>query len=361
MNICIVVGTRPEIIKMSPIMRLCQIKRRSFYVVHTGQHYSFSLDKVFFEELQLPKPEYNLEVGSHSHSKQTGRILERIENVFSVNHPDIVLVQGDTNSVLAGALAGAKAKIKVGHVEAGLRSFDRNMPEEINRVVADHICDYLYAPTEIAKTNLINEGITENQIFVTGNTVTDAILGNLNIAQKESDIMRKLGVGPDSYFLATFHRPENVDNRTKLENIIIGLEQIASDNRLPVVVPLHPRTQKMIKTFEIGHLSDSIKFIGPVTYLDFVSLLNNAKLVFTDSGGVQEEACILKVPCITLRENTERPETIDIGANLLAGTDLNRIVECSRIMLNKPTDWANPYGDGQAAAIIMAHLDEELG
>jgi UDP-N-acetylglucosamine 2-epimerase (non-hydrolysing) len=353
MRICIVVGTRPEIIKMSSIIRLCEKENIDYYIVHTGQHYSLSLDKIFFDELNLPKPKYNLEVGSATHSKQTASILNRIDDVLLADKPDIILVQGDTNSVLAAALAGSKAKIKVGHVEAGLRSFDWNMPEEINRVVADHISNFLYAPTENSMLNLIREGIAEEKIIVTGNTVTDALFENLIIArEREKDKQKNF----DNYILATFHRPENVDNKQKLENIINALKIVSDLNHLSVIVPLHPRTRKMISEFDIDITSNSLKFIEPVGYLDFLLLESEAALILTDSGGAQEEACILKVPCVTLRENTERPETIDIGANTLAGTDLEVIIKSSQEMIRKSRTWDSPYGDGSAAEKIINHV-----
>lgn len=356
MRVCIVVGTRPEIIKMSPIIRLCERNNYPYYIVHTGQHYSFSLDRVFFEELHLPTPEYNLEVGSASHAKQTALILSLIEDVFTNDGPSIVLVQGDTNSVMGAALAGCKEKIMIGHVEAGLRSYDRSMPEEINRIVADHVSDYLYASTETAKKNLLHEGIDERKIIITGNTITDAVYEHIGIAKSSSSVMKDLNITTKNYFLVTFHRPENVDHKYKLRNIVRALEKVGSDYQVPVIIPMHPRTKKMINEYHIALADDWLKIIEPVSYLDFLLLQLNALTIITDSGGVQEEACILKVPCVTLRENTERPETVKIGANVIAGTSEDKIVECVKRMVKTKCEWDNPYGDGNAARIIMEHI-----
>jgi UDP-N-acetylglucosamine 2-epimerase (non-hydrolysing) len=349
--ISIVLGTRPEIIKMAPVIRACQHAGADYSVLHTGQHYSYEMDEIFFKELELPRPQYNLDVGSGSHAEQTAKIMTGIEKIYLADKPDIVLVQGDTNTVLAGTLAASKLHIPVGHVEAGLRSFDRRMPEEINRIVADHIADYLFAPTELSKQYLLQEGIGEKKIYVTGNTVVDAVFQNRTIAQKKSFLLEELGIEPHRYFLVTVHRAENVDEKSSLEGIMNGLSQIAKIYDLPVLFPVHPRTQKMMKEFGIN--ADGISLIPPVGYLEFMGLEANARLILTDSGGVQEEASILGVPCVTLRENTERPETITAGANMLAGTDAGKIQEVSQIMMGSSRQWENPYGDGTAADRIV--------
>ena len=218
--IAIVLGTRPEIVKMSPIIRACEQRGLDYYILHTGQHYSYEMDRAFFDALDLPDPRYNLEVGSGPHSAQTGRIMAGIEEILVADRPDVVLVQGDTNTVLGGALAASKLHIKVGHVEAGLRSYDRTMPEEINRIVADHISDYLFAPSELCQLTLVSEGIDPEKIFVTGNTVVDAVRQNLRIAERKADVFARLGVGPKTYVLVTAHRAENVDSREKLSSIL---------------------------------------------------------------------------------------------------------------------------------------------
>ncbi len=357
MKIAIVLGTRPEIVKMSPIVRELEQSESDFLIVHTGQHYSYNMDRQFFEQLEIPEPKYNLNVGSGSHAEETGKMLIGIERILIKENPDIVLVEGDTNSVLSGALTSSKLHIKVGHVEAGLRSFDRDMPEEINRVLTDHISDYLFAPTEKAKENLLKEGIEDNKIYVTGNTIVDAVMQNIKMA---NDVNSLSNVSlNEKYFLATLHRQENVDKEKSLKSIIIGLENAAERFDIPIVFPIHPRTRKMIERFNI-HISNGVKLIEPLDYLAFLKLLSGASLVFTDSGGVQEEACILKVPCVTLRYNTERPETIDVGANMLAGTEPQSIVEKASTMISRKRIWANPFGDGKAAERIVRIITSSI-
>ena len=333
---------------MSPIIRAC----KNCFILHTGQHYSYEMDKVFFEELELPDAKYNLDVGSGTHGAQTGKMLIGIEKVLLKENPEVVLVEGDTNTVLAGALAASKLHIKVGHVEAGLRSYDRYMPEEINRVVTDHISDYLFAPTEIAKKNLIKEGISESKVFVTGNTIVDAVYQNLEIAKRKVDILNKLDLERESYFLVTAHRQENVDVKERLSGILKGLEKIYFEFGLPIIFPIHPRTAKRIKEFGLK-VPNGVKLIGPLGYLEFLQLEENAKLILTDSGGVQEESCILKVPCVTLRDNTERPETLEVGSNIIAGTNQKRILGSVKEMINKERNWINPFGDGEAGNRIL--------
>lgn len=349
--IAIILGTRPEIIKMSPVIRACEAQNEDYFILHTGQHYSYEMDKSFFEELELPHPSYNIEVGSGTHAEQTGKIMAGVEKILIEEKPETVLVQGDTNTVLAGALAASKLHIKVGHIEAGLRSFDRQMPEEINRIVADHISDLLFAPTDAAKGNLIKEGIPEENIFITGNTIVDAVEQNLAITHKKGDILKQLGLTQKGFFLVTAHRAENVDNRERLESILQGLRAIFSEFSLPIIFPMHPRTAKMIKTF--GLSLHGIHAINPLGYLDFLQLEANARLVLTDSGGLQEEACILGVPCVTLRESTERPETLAVGANILAGTNRDDIINYTKRMLDQQVLWQNPFGDGKSGDRII--------
>ena len=358
MNICIVVGTRPEIIKMSPIIRYCELKKLNYIIIHTGQHYSINMDKIFFEELELPQPKYNLDVGSGTHGKQTGLILEKIEQILLKETPDIVLVEGDTNTVLAGALAAAKLHIKVGHVEAGLRSYDRHMPEELNRILTDHLSDFLFAPTENAKNIALKEGIDEKKIFVTGNTIVDAVYQNLKLAKTKSNILNGKGIKKNEYILITAHRQENVDIKSKLKNMLEGFGDIGREIGIKMIYPIHPRTRKMIAKFKLN-VPECIELIEPVGFMDFLMLEANAKAVLTDSGGVQEESCILKVPCVTLRENTERPETIEVGSNMLAGADPKKMLKCLKLMLKKKRSWKNPFGDGKAAEKIMELIENE--
>jgi len=349
--ISIVLGTRPEIIKMAPVIRACQQQDMNFSLLHTGQHYSYEMDRIFFDELGLPQPDHYLDAGSGTHAEQTGKIMTGIEKIYLKTPPDIALVQGDTNTVLAGALAAAKLHIKVGHVEAGLRSFDRQMPEEINRVVADHVSDYLFAPTDLSKDNLLCEGIDPKKIFVTGNTVVDAMYQNMEIAKKNSTILSTIKVQAGGYFLVTAHRSENVDVKSRFSGILSALTRLHDIYNLPIIFPMHPRTQKMMKEFRLD--SRNITITQPIGYLDFLELEANARLVLTDSGGLQEESCILKVPCVTLRENTERPETIGVGANVLAGTDADGIIFAVERMVTSGRNWENPYGDGDAGTRIV--------
>ncbi len=350
-RVALVLGTRPEIIKMSPIIRELQRKNSEFFILHTGQHYSYNLDRVFFEQLKLPDSKYNLEVGSGSHAEQTGKILIGVEKVLQAENPDIVLVEGDTNSVIAGALAATKLHIKVGHVEAGLRSYDRQMPEEINRTLTDHCSDYLFAPTEKAKATLLGEGISEEKIIVTGNTIVDAVSQNLEIAKCQGNSLSSLNLKPREYFLLTLHRQENVDNPLRFRSILEGLDKVADAFHLPIIYPIHPRSWRRLSGLNLQ--PKSLTLIDPVDFLDFLQLENNARLILTDSGGVQEESCILGVPCVTLRDNTERPETLEVGANILAGTVPKKIIECCQIMLDRHSNWQNPFGDGRAGERIV--------
>ncbi|MCQ8894418.1 MAG: UDP-N-acetylglucosamine 2-epimerase (non-hydrolyzing) [Methanolinea sp.] len=358
----LVLGTRPEIIKCSPVIRAFENQDVPYHVIHSGQHYSYEMDRVFFEELMLPAPGFALEAGSGSHGRQTARILSGVEEILQSHRPSAVLVQGDTNTVLAGALAAVKLHIPVAHIEAGLRSFDRKMPEEINRVVADHISRFLFAPTPVARKNLLSEGIGEEKIFVTGNTIVDAVYQNLDIARaRPLNIPGTGGIGEGRYILATAHREENVDDKRNLQGILEGLGELAGETGMPVIFPVHPRTRKMMEVFSL--VPDGIRLIPPIGYLEFLRLESSARLVLTDSGGVQEESCILHVPCVTLRENTERPETLDAGANVLAGTDPARIVREGLAMLDKRRDWKNPFGDGRAAeriAGVLLRTGEEI-
>jgi len=354
----IILGTRPEIIKMSPVIRECERKSLDYFILHTGQHYSCNMDKIFFEQLSLPEPKYNLDVGSGSHAEETARMLIGIEKILLKENPDVVLIEGDTNTVLAGALTASKLHIKVGHIEAGLRSYDRRMPEEINRILTDHISDYLFTPTEKAKEILLKEGISEDKIFLTGNTIVDAVFQSLKIANKKIDILNKLNLQPKDYFLVTLHRQENVDNKERFMRILKSLYLLGSEFCLPVIYPIHPRSQKRMKEFNVK--TDYVKLIQPVDFLSFLQLESNAKLVLTDSGGVQEESCILDVPCVTLRDSTERSETLEVGANILAANNSDKILESVKLMVNKRNNWINPFGDGKAGEKIIEILERQL-
>jgi UDP-N-acetylglucosamine 2-epimerase (non-hydrolysing) len=308
------------------------------------------MDRIFFDELKLPLPDYHLDVGSGSHGRQTGKMLAGIEDILAKEAPGILYVQGDTNTVLAGALAAAKMHIRIGHVEAGLRSFDRSMPEEVNRVLTDHVSDLLFAPTMASKELLLKEGIAESRIFVTGNTIVDAVRENLALTGKK--ILQQLGLSSKSYLLSTLHRQENVDDRVRLTEIFKGLSLASDEHGLPVVLPVHPRTRKMIDAFGLK-IPEGIRLAEPVGFLEFLEAESNARLVLTDSGGVQEECCILGVPCVTLRENTERPETVQVGANVIAGYRSDSILQSARKMMAANGRWRNPFGDGTAGRQII--------
>jgi UDP-N-acetylglucosamine 2-epimerase (non-hydrolysing) len=350
----IILGTRPEIIKMLPVIQEFERQRLDHFVIHTGQHYSYNMDQIFFEDLSLPEPKYNLGLGSGTHAEETAKMLNGVEKVLLNEKPDVVLVEGDTNSVLAGALAAVKLGIKVGHVEAGLRSYDRGMPEEINRVLTDHMSDFLFAPTEWSRQNLLKEGVVDDKIFVTGNTIVDIAVQTLNSLNNHSDTLKDLNVEGKDYFLVTAHRQENVDNEERFQGMLKGLKLIHDEFGLPLIYPMHPRAKKRLSKFALK--PEGVTLIEPVGYLRFLQLESRAKLIITDSGGIQEEACVLGVPCVTLRDNTERPETLEVGANVLAGTRPEEIVKKTRLMLSKSNHWKNPFGDGNAGQKIVEEL-----
>jgi UDP-N-acetylglucosamine 2-epimerase (non-hydrolysing) len=364
MKIAIVIGTRPEIIKMAPV--LVEIEKMGIdnILIHTGQHYDHEMSEQFFQDLKIKKPDYNIGVGSNSHGRQTAIMMENIENVLIKEKPDILMVQGDTNAVLAGALTASKLHMAVGHVEAGLRSYDKTMPEEINRQMADICSNIFFVPTEESAINLLFENIDPHEIYVTGNTIVDACNRHLKIAENDSNILNELQIKGD-ILIFTIHRAENVDDPKRLKNIVESLLEI---NNITVIFPVHPRTVKTLKKFSFyDKLEEAphIKIIKPLGYLDFLLILSKSKLVMTDSGGLQEEAITLNIPCITLRYNTERPETVKAGGNILVGTDKNMIVDTYRrisndsILYQKMKNAKNPYGDGQSSkSIIKAIINE---
>ena len=357
-DIGIVLGTRPEIIKLSPVIQECKRLDCSYQVIHTGQHYSDRLDGTFFDQLELPAPDHNLGVGSDHQGQQTAEMLAGIEEVLLDIEPETVLVQGDTNSVLAGAIATSKLDVELAHVEAGLRSYDRDMPEESNRVVTDHVADYLFPPTEDSEENLLEEGIPPSRILVTGNTVVDALTRHLELARKHSDVLTDCGLADEEYIVLTAHRAENVDDERRFRQLLSGVERAAKAFDVDVVYPIHPRAAERLEQFEID-VPDRICVLDPLGYLDFLRLEAAAALVVTDSGGVQEEACILGVPCVTVRDSTERPETVSAGANWLAGCDPQTIERGVEKMLETSTDWLNPFGDGTASHRIMQQIAPE--
>jgi len=355
-NIAVILGTRPEIIKLSPIIRELHSKKNKFFIIHTNQHYSQNMDEIFFRELNLPQPKYNLQIGSGLHGDTTGRMLQSIETVLLKEKPDWVIVQGDTNTVMAGALAASKLQIKIGHVEAGLRSYDRSMPEEINRIVTDHISDKLFCPTQKQANILLKEGITKDKIFVTGNTIVDAVYQNIELLKKHPELDHYQN---ENYFLLTTHRPSNVDNKINLKSIIETITTLSKKYNVKTYFPIHPRTKKQLELFKIKLDPKYFIELEPVGYLEMLALQKHAKLIFTDSGGIQEEACILQVPSITLRDNTERPETIEVGASILTGPNKQKIIKATKLSLNKKTNWHNPFGKGNAAKNILKKIINE--
>jgi UDP-N-acetylglucosamine 2-epimerase (non-hydrolysing) len=322
MKIVSIVGARPQFIKCAPVLRELR-KDHEECLVHTGQHYDPEMSDIFFDELEIPRPDYNLGVGSGSHGKQTGEILAKTEEVLLKEKPGLVLVYGDTNSTLAGALAAAKLHIPVAHVEAGLRSFDHTMPEEINRVVTDHISDLLFCPTQTSVDNLAAEGITKG-VHLVGDVMADALAYNRDIAQKKSRILETLVLTGKAYYVLTVHRASNTDSRENLTSIIRAIGEAG----VPVVFPVHPRTRKYLQEYGLlKSLPANIQLIEPLGYLDMIRLMGSAQKILTDSGGMQKEALMLGVPCITLRENTEWVETVEAGWNVLVGADNCRILK----------------------------------
>ncbi len=325
MKIATIVGARPQFIKCAPLSRELR-KEHTEVLIHTGQHYDPEMSDVFFSDLAIPEPDYNLGVGSGPQGEQTGEILSQVEEVLLEEKPDMVIVFGDTNSTLAGALAGAKLHIPVAHVEAGLRSFDRTMPEEINRVVTDHVSDLLFCPTETAVRNLAREGITRG-VHLSGDVMVDALEYNRNIAAERSRILERFGLSPKGYLVATVHRPANTDNREHMEAILSALR----DSGQPVLFPVHPRTKKMLNEYGYWNmLPGNIIVTEPLGYIDMLQAMANARKILTDSGGMQKEAYLLGVPCITLRDTTEWVETVRDGWNVLVGAYRETIVDAVR-------------------------------
>jgi UDP-GlcNAc3NAcA epimerase len=364
-----IVGARPQFIKMAPLLRSFECNNSNGSrpventIIHTGQHYDAAMSYIFFEELQIPQPTINLGVGSGKHGTQTGQMLEKIERVLLESQPDMVVVYGDTNSTLAGALAAAKLHIPVAHIEAGLRSFNRRMPEEVNRIVADHVADLLLAPTPAAIENLRNEGLS-NRAVLTGDIMYDAVLFNRAVAERRSEILERLNLVPGDYGVVTVHRAENTDDERRLTNLLAAFNDIAG-NVLKLVFPLHPRTARLLSSrFPGWSPHPRLHLIEPVGYLDMLCLVNHARMTLTDSGGLQKEAFFLGCPTITLREETEWVETIHARGNILAGVDPNKIRDAvstweSRHSVARPEFSATVpawFGDGHAAEKIRDAL-----
>ena len=353
-KIVTIVGARPQFVKAAVVSRALEKSGIEEVIVHTGQHYDPNMSALFFEEMQIPLPKYNLEISNLSHGAMTGRMLEEIEKILIAEMPEMVLVYGDTNSTLAGALAASKLNIPVGHVEAGLRSYNNLMPEEINRILTDRIASVLFCPTTTSVENLRKEGF-ENfdcEVINCGDVMQDAAIFYAGISDQRSTILSRLKIENQPFVLATLHRQENTDDPIKLKNIFEALDEISSSTR--VVMPIHPRTRKIMA--EAG-IQPSFELIDPVGYLDMIQLLKNCIIVLTDSGGLQKEAYFFKKYCITLRDETEWVELVENGYNLLAGNDPCKILNTYKELLSKTSDFsANLYGDGYASDVIAEYL-----
>lgn len=351
MKVMSIFGIRPDWSKGCTVLDALDHDRSiDHIIVHTGQHYSYNLDKIFFEQLRIRRPDMHLDVGSASQGQQMARIIERSESAILKEKPDIVLVLGDSNSSLA-ALAAAKLNVKVAHIESGMRSYDWRMPEEKNKRIIDHISWFLFAYTYFQRENLLLEGINYRKVFVTGNPSTD-VIAKFKDQAGENDILDRIGVSPKDYFLVTCHRAENVDDPVELCKILKGLQMVAKKfKKKKIVWPLYPRTKNSIKKFGFS-IPEGVIVTEPLGFLEFLALEMNAACAITDSGTVQEEACILNVPCVTMRMSTERPETIELGSNIVAGTNPQKILSGVESMMQVEPSWRHPYGENVSAKMV---------
>ncbi|NOX97892.1 MAG: UDP-N-acetylglucosamine 2-epimerase (non-hydrolyzing) [Nitrospirae bacterium] len=363
MKIINVVGARPNFMKIAPIIREMQkYPQMETLLVHTGQHYDIEMSEAFFDDLGIPEPDINLEVGSGSHAEQTAHVMLKFEKVLLQEKPDLVLVVGDINSTIACTLTAVKLGIKVAHVEAGLRSLDRTMPEEINRILTDAISDFLFTTCRDANENLLREGISPEKTFFVGNVMIDTLMRNKEKAER-SDILNRLEMDDTDYALLTLHRPSNVDNCENFGKILDALDTIRK--QIKIIYPVHPRTRKRIREFSLEEKVEAmpgLKLIKPLSYRDFLKLMLKAKLVMTDSGGMQEETTALGIPCLTLRENTERPITVNEGTNYLVGRDKNKILKyVDDILTNKGKRGKTPeLWDGRTAERIIKIIAKNI-
>lgn len=345
-----IIGARPQFIKLAPIASILNLGH-DHKVIHTGQHYSFNMNDVFFSDLDIPSPDYNLEIGSSTHGVQTAKMIEGIERILLKEKPDLVIVYGDTNSTLAGAIATSKMNIILSHVEAGLRSYDMTMPEEVNRVVSDHVSDILFCPTSVSISNLKNENIT-NGVHLTGDVMVDVLKRYEDVAEEHSKIHEQLDIKRNDYILATIHRQSNTDSYANMSNLAGSLKKI--DN---LIFPCHPRTKKMLIEYGLyDDLASKVNVIEPVGYMDMLMLEKYANKILTDSGGIQKEAYVFKVPCITLRENTEWIETVEDGWNVLVGCEMEKI-DYMVNNFNPSRKQGEVFGNGQASKNICSIID----
>ncbi len=365
MKLFIVAGARPNFMKIAPLIKAVDEIRSQgssleYILVHTGQHYDYNMSGSFFEQLGIPKPDIHLNSGSGTQAEQTASIMVAFEKVLIVHKPDLVIVVGDVTSTMACSISAKKLNIEVAHIEAGIRSYDNSMPEEINRLVTDSISDYFFTTTQWATDNLVNSGIATERIFLVGNTMIDTLLANLKKLTKP-DFYDEQGLSQKTYFTLTLHRPSNVDNYSKLKNILNVISEQVHD--IPVVFPVHPRTRKILD--DNGFSSNSFILVEPMGYHDFIFTIKNCKGIITDSGGITEEATVLDIPCLTLRNTTERPETVEYGTNVLIGDDMNKLSTAIRKIINN--DWKTgkvpPLWDGktsQRITEILNHLAEKI-
>ena len=351
----LVLGIRPDIINYQPIVKELTRRKCDFVIVHTGQHYSYFFDKLFFKQLDFPKPDYNLKIGSGTQAQQLGVLVQKFEKILLKEKPDLVFSFSDANPALS-AIVATKMGIKVAHLEAGMRSYDWRMPEEKNRRIIDSFSDYLFTPTSGTKQNLLDEGISPHKIFRVGKPIYD-VINNFKNEIDGNKILEKLGIEKKGFFLVTAHRPENVGLKKPLKNIMDSLKEINQKYGKEVIFPIHPRTRKSIKKFGIK-ISKGIRLFDPVGFLEFSKLEKNAFCCVTDSGTVQEDSCIFKVPCVTMRISTERSETVEVGSNIVAGLNKKHIVKAVDIMINRKTNWKNPYGTPDSAKKTIYILEK---
>jgi UDP-N-acetylglucosamine 2-epimerase (non-hydrolysing) len=358
MKILNIVGTRPNYIKIAPLIeQMDQSAKINYSLIHTGQHYDENMNQIFFDQLGIPSPNFNLGVKSGSSVQQVSQILEKFETILLQEKPHAILVVGDVNSTLACSMTAAYHNIKVIHVEAGLRSFDRSMPEEINRILTDKISDLLFVTEESGMKNLAKEGIDPQKIHFVGNVMVDTLLKHKELAEDNSKILDRLDLKSQQYAVVTLHRPSNVDEKAVLQDVLESLAVLARE--IPVVFPIHPRTENRIKEFKLSHFTKDLILIPPTSYFNMIQLMSNSKMVLTDSGGLQEETTILNIPCLTLRKNTERPVTLEQGTNTLVGTKPNDILKAAKnIKLNREGNGSYPeLWDGLAAKRIVEVLE----